>query len=781
MARRIFRFDPYRIDLAARELRRAGELVALSPRIFDCIAWLIEHRERAVGRDELAAAIWGKADVADTQLIQTVLKARRALGDTGDEQRAIRTIPRFGYRWVAAVEVVEAEEAGDEPTLAPPEPAPPAPRASSRRWTLAVVALLALVCVVAGIALQLRRSDAPASASADAAERTAIVVLPATIGAEREWSWLRLGVMDLVAGRLHEAGLAVVPSDNVVSLVRDRSEPEGAEQAVREAVQPRWMIVPGVQRQASSWTVSLDLRGADGRRVVEAVDADPVVAARLAAGRLLSLLGKADPSGATSGDDLASRIRAALLGGDFVAAERQIEAASPAQRAAPEIRLLQAQTDFGLGRFETANERFTALLQTLGEQADATLRARALKGRAASEVRLSRLYDAERDYDAALALLGAAADPGLEGQIYSGRGVARALLGEDDGALGDFARARIALQLAGDALAIAGVEMNEGALNGHRGRPAEALASFRSAERHFARFDSRVELAAALANQIEAHLALLEPARALEVAERGRALAARLANPAARRLLAYWRAKALAASGRLAEAGEELDPLIHAPDAAADAGVLAMSHGLRAALALGAGEAESAAASARQALAIAQDGPWKDVRGEAWLSLVRALRGTGADAEAAVEVGRFAAWAQQAGDPAVEVLARLAEAEQAAVERRADAAAQLYAQALSLAERSTVPAEIARVAVSWGSILLATGEPDAAGPVIGRVARWASSDYACALLQAKLYRALGQRVAWQAALAQARALAGERAIPAAASVEPGGETLAAEP
>ena len=96
----VYQFGDCRVDPLARELHRNDTLLALSPKVFDCLVYLIEHRDRAVGRDELIAAVWGKADVSDTLLGQTLLKARRAVGDDGNEQNAIRTIPRFGYRWV---------------------------------------------------------------------------------------------------------------------------------------------------------------------------------------------------------------------------------------------------------------------------------------------------------------------------------------------------------------------------------------------------------------------------------------------------------------------------------------------------------------------------------------------------------------------------------------------------------------------------------------------------------------------------------------------------------
>ena len=82
VASSLYRFGDCRIDLAARELRRGGDLVVLSPRVFDCLALLIAHRDRAVGRDELVAHVWGKTEVTDTLLGQTILKARRAVGDS---------------------------------------------------------------------------------------------------------------------------------------------------------------------------------------------------------------------------------------------------------------------------------------------------------------------------------------------------------------------------------------------------------------------------------------------------------------------------------------------------------------------------------------------------------------------------------------------------------------------------------------------------------------------------------------------------------------------------
>ncbi|MCQ4165255.1 winged helix-turn-helix domain-containing protein [Tahibacter harae] len=129
----VYRFADYRLDPATRELHRGGGLVALPPRAFDCLAYLVERRDRAVGRDELIAAVWGKAEVSDTLLAQTILRVRRAVGDTGNEQHAVRTVPRFGYRWVLPTETITATAAQTASTMAPSAPSPTAaaPSASS--------------------------------------------------------------------------------------------------------------------------------------------------------------------------------------------------------------------------------------------------------------------------------------------------------------------------------------------------------------------------------------------------------------------------------------------------------------------------------------------------------------------------------------------------------------------------------------------------------------------------------------------------------------------------
>jgi DNA-binding winged helix-turn-helix (wHTH) protein/tetratricopeptide (TPR) repeat protein len=107
-------FGEFELNPATRELSRNGLPVALRPRSLECLVYLIQHRDRAVGRDELVAAVWGKVEAGDTVVAQTLLRARKALDDTGTQQGMIRTVPRFGYRWVAPVREVATHDPEDD-------------------------------------------------------------------------------------------------------------------------------------------------------------------------------------------------------------------------------------------------------------------------------------------------------------------------------------------------------------------------------------------------------------------------------------------------------------------------------------------------------------------------------------------------------------------------------------------------------------------------------------------------------------------------------------------
>jgi DNA-binding winged helix-turn-helix (wHTH) protein/pimeloyl-ACP methyl ester carboxylesterase len=98
-----FLFGDYALDLQRRELRRGAELVEVEPQVFDLLAYLVEHRDRVASKDDLPAAVWRGRIVSESTLTSRITAARQAIGDSGEQQRFIRTVSRRGFRFVGEV------------------------------------------------------------------------------------------------------------------------------------------------------------------------------------------------------------------------------------------------------------------------------------------------------------------------------------------------------------------------------------------------------------------------------------------------------------------------------------------------------------------------------------------------------------------------------------------------------------------------------------------------------------------------------------------------------
>jgi TolB-like protein len=107
----LYRFEDFALDTERRELRRCGEAVAVEPRVFDLIVYLVQNRERVVTKDDLLGSVWGGRIVSESALRSCINAARSAVGDTGDAQRLIRTLARKGIRFVGEVLAEEPKPA----------------------------------------------------------------------------------------------------------------------------------------------------------------------------------------------------------------------------------------------------------------------------------------------------------------------------------------------------------------------------------------------------------------------------------------------------------------------------------------------------------------------------------------------------------------------------------------------------------------------------------------------------------------------------------------------
>jgi len=121
----LYVFEDFVLDTDKRELRRGADVVSVAPQVFDVLDYLIRNRERVVSKDDLVTAIWEERIISDAALTTRLKAVRSAIGDSGEGQRLIKTLPRKGFRFVGRVQ----EEQGPGRTLvggtpvAPPRPA----------------------------------------------------------------------------------------------------------------------------------------------------------------------------------------------------------------------------------------------------------------------------------------------------------------------------------------------------------------------------------------------------------------------------------------------------------------------------------------------------------------------------------------------------------------------------------------------------------------------------------------------------------------------------------
>lgn len=163
----LVRFDLFELDLKTGELRREGVAVAMPPQQFTVLSALVEDPGALVTREQLRARLWGDDSFVDFDagLNFCIRQLRLALGDTASQPRFIQTVPRRGYRFVAAIHAPEApaKVAAASSVVTPPAASvkPPA------RWVTAAVAAVLTMAVASGAWWLIAADGPPAGANAD--------------------------------------------------------------------------------------------------------------------------------------------------------------------------------------------------------------------------------------------------------------------------------------------------------------------------------------------------------------------------------------------------------------------------------------------------------------------------------------------------------------------------------------------------------------------------------------------------------------------------------------
>jgi DNA-binding winged helix-turn-helix (wHTH) protein/Tol biopolymer transport system component len=164
------RAGDFEVDLRCGEVRRNGDKIKLQQRPFQILAALLQHPGEVVTRDEIRQSLWPDDTFVDFEhgINTAVKKLREALGDDAEHPQFIETLPRYGYRFISAVQIVETNGASPETETPPPLPPEkdrnPVPKT---RWPRAAIgagfiALLGIASLAVFLALRWHRSKSSA-------------------------------------------------------------------------------------------------------------------------------------------------------------------------------------------------------------------------------------------------------------------------------------------------------------------------------------------------------------------------------------------------------------------------------------------------------------------------------------------------------------------------------------------------------------------------------------------------------------------------------------------
>ncbi|MEJ2321257.1 MAG: transcriptional regulator [Gammaproteobacteria bacterium] len=124
-------------------LERGEAIIKLEPRVAELLLFLAIRPGESISRSDLMHALWPNMVVGDEALSNAVNKLRKALGDDHHNPRYIETIPKMGYRLIAAVSIPEA----DNSTSGGVSENPPSELARARQWFLPVAALVVIAAI----------------------------------------------------------------------------------------------------------------------------------------------------------------------------------------------------------------------------------------------------------------------------------------------------------------------------------------------------------------------------------------------------------------------------------------------------------------------------------------------------------------------------------------------------------------------------------------------------------------------------------------------------------
>jgi TolB-like protein/DNA-binding winged helix-turn-helix (wHTH) protein/Flp pilus assembly protein TadD len=268
------RFDHYVLDLERGCLLRDGKEIALRPKTFAVLQYLVENSGRLVSKDELFAAVWPNLAVSDDVLVQSIGELRRALAEDGP--RLIKTIPRRGYRFESGGSV--AASLGSLIDAAPTSPADgdvPKSLGPNTRARTGLVASLALFVLLAagvlwsgtGIGLKflnaLGHADRSTNMSPEIGAKPAVAILPfVNQGDDSTREYFADGLTQDIISALGQFSELTVMSWNAVSPFKGKPASPGE---IARSLAVRYQVEGSVAQAGDRVRVTAQLVNTDGQ------------------------------------------------------------------------------------------------------------------------------------------------------------------------------------------------------------------------------------------------------------------------------------------------------------------------------------------------------------------------------------------------------------------------------------------------------------------------------------------------------------------------------------
>jgi DNA-binding winged helix-turn-helix (wHTH) protein/tetratricopeptide (TPR) repeat protein len=776
----VYKFGPFCLNPLTRELSRGGEPVVLSASAFDCLVYLVEHRDRPVDRDELISAAWGRDDVSDSLLAQTIVRVRKALDDGGHEQRYVKTIPRVGYRWAAETSVIQQVpvtphvEAASSPAGATPAEHAIASPARRQHGHFYAVAVLLLALILGAGYWHWRTPHTTPAVARLRLDQSAAIVLPTEADVPDDWKWLRLGLMDLIATQLRDARLPTENSQDVLNLLDHTDTSTGAGLSAFALV-----VRSQVSQVDNAWRVQLEASSKDGRNWrTESSSGDVLSAAHVASNQLLEQLGyQGAPEQKNAGgnkQEYLLRVVAAQLAGQPGLAQQLINNAPGDLRNTPELTFAQAQLHCDEGKMDLCEQSLQAVVKQVPVTQNPVLHARALTGLWYFYNRRHQFAEGEAALNEAVNILQGQKDAEALATAYLDRSHLEFFHDDLDPASQDLGRARISYTLAGDSVGQAKVDFALGMIANRRNQFEEAVPLLESAYQQYQRMGIKALLIAPLDDLALAHRMLLQFPDELTATDRFWPLDPNNTDDYVRHQLIVTRAIALAGNGRTLAAQAMLEPLLTALNPTQEADLVAQVNIWLARFALERGDTPQALALISKAMTGPGLDQIDDKRNvaDAWFIQAIALQRGGKGKELDTMLAAMQAWVakQPNKDDWVDTRLMQVKAVQAWSEGKRDQALAFLKQAKSSADRLGVPELIVSTGRTYALALLDAGQVDQAQAISGQLSTWTTVDWRAASLEARVYQALGQTESAQHAQNKAQQLAGDRPLSASAAV-----------